>query len=71
MYNKKKFIPIVKFGKLVFQTQNFFFFFFSTGFRPTKDERLIRLVRRGMRIGQALFPLEIEPGIPRIRHWKE
>jgi len=24
-----------------------------------------------MRIGQALFPLEIEPGIPRVRPWKE
>jgi hypothetical protein len=67
MYNKKKFIPIVKFGKLVFQTQNFFFFFFSTGFRPTKDERLIRLVRKGMYTDQALFPQIIKPGIPRAR----
>jgi len=24
-----------------------------------------------MRTGQALFPLEIEPGIPRVRPWKE
>jgi hypothetical protein len=28
-------------------------------------------VRRGMRTGQALFPLGIEPGIPRARPWKE
>jgi hypothetical protein len=26
---------------------------------------------RGMRTGQALFPLGIEPGIPRVRPWKE
>jgi len=24
-----------------------------------------------MRTGQALFSLEIEPGIPRVRPWKE
>jgi len=42
----------------------FFFFGFQIGFRPTKGGRLIRLVRRGMRTGQALFPLEIEPDIP-------
>ena len=47
-----------------------FFFCFRTGFRPTKGERLIRLVRRGMRIGQALFP-GIEPDIPQVRPWKE
>jgi hypothetical protein len=35
---------------------------FRTGFRPTKGGRLIWLVRRGMRTGQALFPLRIEPG---------
>ena len=49
----------------------FIFFCFRTGFRPTKDGRLIRLVRRGMRTGQALFPLGIEPCIPRVRPWKE
>jgi len=48
-----------------------FFFGFRTGFRPTKGGRLIRLVRRGMRTGQALFPLGIEPGIPQVRPWKE
>jgi hypothetical protein len=36
-----------------------FFFFFRTGFRATKGGWLIRLVHRGMRTGQALFPLEI------------
>jgi hypothetical protein len=50
---------------------NLFFFFFRTGFRPTKGGRLICLVRRGMRIGKTLFPLGIELGIPRIRPWKE
>ncbi|KAK2436018.1 hypothetical protein QL285_021035 [Trifolium repens] len=44
-----------------------FFFLLSHRFRPTKGERLIRLVRRGMRTGQAFFPLGIEPGIPRAR----
>jgi len=48
-----------------------FFFGFRIGFRPIKGGRLIRLVRRGMRTGQVLFPLGIEPGIPRIRPWKE
>jgi len=47
--------------------RNVFFFFFRTGFRPTNGEQLIRLMCRGMRSGQALFPLEIEPGIPRVR----
>ena len=28
-------------------------------------------MRRGMHTGQALFPLGIEPGIPRVRSWKE
>jgi len=28
-------------------------------------------MRRGMRTGQVLFPLGIEPGIPRVRPWKE
>jgi hypothetical protein len=37
----------------------------SHRFRPTKSDRLIRLVRRGMRTDQVLFPLRIEPGIPR------
>jgi len=47
---------------------NFIYFFgFRTGFRFTKSERLIQLMRRGMRIGQALFHLEIEPGILRVR----
>jgi hypothetical protein len=49
----------------------FFFFGFHTGFRPTKGGRLIRLMRRGMHTGQALFPLGIEPGIPRVHPWKE
>jgi len=47
------------------------FFGFRTGFRPTKGGQLIRLMCRGMRIGQALFPLGIELGIPRVRPWKE
>ena len=49
----------------------FFFFGFLIGFRPTNGGRLIQLMRRGMRIGQTLFPLGIEPGIPRVRPWKE
>jgi len=28
-------------------------------------------VHRGMRTGQALFPLGFEPDIPRVRPWKE
>nr|ABN08011.1 hypothetical protein MtrDRAFT_AC154113g7v2 [Medicago truncatula] len=28
-------------------------------------------MRRGMRTGQTLFPLRIEPGIFRVRPWKE
>jgi len=28
-------------------------------------------VRRGICTGQALFPLKIEYGIPRVRPWKE
>jgi len=47
------------------------FFGFRTGFRPTKGGRLIWLMSRGMRTGQALFPLGIESGIPRVRPWKE
>jgi len=47
--------------------REFIFFGFRTGFRPTNGGRLIWLVRRGMRTGQALFPLGIEPGISRIR----
>ena len=35
----------------------FIFFCFRTGFQPIKGGQLIRLVRRGMRTGQALFPL--------------
>jgi hypothetical protein len=50
---------------------SFFLFGFRTSFRPTKGGRLIRLVRRGMRTVQALFPLGIEPGIPQVRPWKE
>jgi len=53
-------------------TKFFFFFFgFCTGFRPVKGGRLIRLVRRGMWTGQALFLLGIEPGIPWVCPWKE
>jgi hypothetical protein len=52
-------------------TMILFFFGFRTGFRPTKDGRLICLVCRGMRTGQALFPLGMEPGIPQIRPSKE
>jgi hypothetical protein len=37
------------------------FFCFRTDFRPIKGGRLIQLVRRGMRTGQVLFPLGIEP----------
>jgi len=49
----------------------FFFCCFRTGFRPTKGGRLIRLMHRGMRTGQALFSLGIESGILRVRLWKE
>jgi hypothetical protein len=47
------------------------FFFFCTGFRPIKDEQLIRLMREDMHTGQTLFFLGIELGIPRVRPWKE
>jgi hypothetical protein len=51
--------PLIK----IFKAFGFYFIFgFCTSFRPTKGGRLIRLVRKGMRTGQALFPLEIEPG---------
>ena len=43
------------------------FFCFRIGFQPTNGGRLIRLVHRGMRTGQTLFPMEIEPGIPWVR----
>jgi len=33
--------------------------------------RLIRLMCRGTRTGQALFLLGIELGIPRVRPWNE
>jgi len=49
----------------------YLFFGFRTSFRPTNDGQLIQLMHRGMRTGQALFLLGIEPGIPRIRPWKE
>jgi hypothetical protein len=49
----------------------FLLFFLLHWFRPTKDDRLIRLVRRDMCTSQALFPLGIEPGIPRARPWNE
>ena len=42
---------------------SFFFFGFHTSLRPINGGRLIQLVRRGMRTGQALFPLGIEPDI--------
>jgi len=45
----------------------FLFFGFRTGFRPTNSGRLIWFVRKGMRTGQTLFPLGIEPSISRIR----
>jgi hypothetical protein len=48
----------------------FYFFGFRTGFQPTSGGRQIRLMRRGMCTSQALFPLGIEPGIPRVRPWK-
>jgi len=51
--------------------QKMHFFYFCTGFRPTKGGRLIQLVRRGMHTGQALFPLRIEPDIPEVRPWKK
>jgi hypothetical protein len=44
---------------------------FRTGFWPTKGGQIIRLVRRGMHTGQSLFPMWIEPGIPRLYSWKE
>jgi len=53
------------------QTPIIYFFGFHTGFEPTNGGRLIRLMCRGMRIGQALFSLKIEPGILRVRPWKE
>lgn len=49
----------------------FFFFCFRTGFRPTNDGRLVRLVCKGMRTSQVLFPLGIESGIFRVRPWKK
>ena len=49
----------------------FLFFCFRIGFRSTKGIWLIRLMRRGMRAGQALFPLGIEPGILQVCPWKE
>jgi len=53
----------------MYGTVQFFFFFFGfrIAFQPTKGGRLIWLMRKGMRTGQVLFPLEIEPGIPRVR----
>lgn len=48
-----------------------YFFCFRIVFRPTIGERLIRLVRRDMCTGQALFLLEIESDILRVRPWKE
>jgi hypothetical protein len=48
-----------------------FFFCFRTGFRSTKGERQIQLLRRGMRTGQTLFPLGIEPDILWVCPWKE
>jgi hypothetical protein len=47
------------------------FFFFRIGFRYTKGEQLIWIVRREMRSGKALFPLRIEPSIYQIRPWNE
>jgi hypothetical protein len=44
-------------------------FKYRTSFGPSKGGQLIRLVRRGMRTGQVLFSLGIEPGIPRVRPW--
>lgn len=52
-------------------TSDKFFFFFRTGFQPIKDRRVIRLVRRGIHIGQVLFPMGIESDILQIRPWKE
>ena len=46
-------------------------FGFRTDFRPTNGERLIQLMRRCMRTGQALFPLGIDSDIPRVYPWKE
>jgi len=56
----------------IFSSKNTLHFFccFRTGFRPTKGERLIWLVHRGMRTSQMLFHLRIEPGIPRVRLWE-
>jgi len=39
----------------------FYFFCFRIGFWSTKGGRLIRLMRRGMRTGQTLFPWESNP----------
>jgi hypothetical protein len=50
---------------------SFYFILLSHRFRSIKGGRLIRLVRRGMRTDQALFPLKIEPGISRARPWKD
>jgi hypothetical protein len=44
------------------------FFCFRTDFQFIKGGRLIRLVRRGIRTGQALFFLEIEPDVPLIEN---
>jgi len=40
------------------------FFCFCTGFRPTNDGRLIRLMRRGMHTDQELFPWDSNPVFP-------
>jgi len=45
---------------------NFLCIDFHTGFRPTNDRRLIRLMRKNIRTSQALFSLRIEFGIPRV-----
>jgi hypothetical protein len=64
-------IQIVTFFNVTESHIYFLFFLLSHRFQPTKGERLIRLARRGMRTGQALFPLRIESGIPRVRTWKK
>lgn len=63
--------PSIKSFFFILSKKKSFFFLLSHRFSTQQRWRLIRFVRRGMRTGQALFPLKIELGIPRIRPWNE
>lgn len=64
-------MSVLKLFKFEFVLKQVIFFCFCTGFRPINSGGLIRLMRKGMRTGQALFLLGIEPYISRIRLWKK